>query len=402
MPAPAPPRGPVLDWASFSGPRRTALPSVDQATHQQLTTSGRAAIFQALKALRLAPGSAVLVPTYHCPTMVAPVIHAGLLPLFFGLDDRALPRLDAIPEATAARVGAMIVAHYFGQPRSLSTVRAWCDARSIALIEDCSHCFFGQAGERAVGDWGDFATASLTKFFPVPEAGLLVSAGRPLPELKLSRQGLRSQMKGWVDVFEQAHQARRLSGLHSAMGALFGLKNRHGTRSSRTAAAPGPAGSVSGGGGGHDAAPQNVAQALAECDMGRVGAAPLAVASQLLAALPRQRIVTRRQHHYRRLREALAGAPGARMLFDEPATGAPYALPLWVDNAERAERVYQGLRVQGLPVFRWDRAWPATPEFQGDSSAPWRHHVLQLLCHQDLHDDEINRTANFLLALLRT
>ena len=396
MRAPTPPRGPVLDWASFSGPRRTALPSVDQVTHQQLTTSGRAAIFQALKALQLAPGSAVLVPTYHCPTMVAPVIHAGLLPLFFGLDDRALPRLDAIPEASAARAGAMIVAHYFGQPRSLSAVRAWCNARSIALIEDCSHCFFGQAGERAVGGWGDFATASLTKFFPVPEAGLLVSTGRPLLEFKLTRQGLRSQIKGWVDVFEQAHQARRLNGLHSAMGALFGLKSRHAIRSAPTAAGPGTAGS------GDDAAAQNVAQALAECDMGRVGAAPLAVASQLFAALPRQRIVTRRQRHYRTLREALSGAPGARMLFDEPATGAPYALPLWVDNAERAERVYQGLRAQSLPVFRWDRVWPATPELQGDSSAPWRHHVLQLLCHQDLHDDEINRTANILLALLRT
>ncbi|MBK9574239.1 MAG: DegT/DnrJ/EryC1/StrS family aminotransferase [Rhodoferax sp.] len=54
------------------------------------------------------------------------------------------------------------------------------------MIEDCAHCFFGQAGERPIGAWGDFATASLTKFFPVPEGGLLASSSRPLPGLALA------------------------------------------------------------------------------------------------------------------------------------------------------------------------------------------------------------------------
>ena len=35
-------------------------------------------------------------------------------------------------------------------------VRAWCDAQSIALIEDCAHSFFGTAGNRPVGAWGDY------------------------------------------------------------------------------------------------------------------------------------------------------------------------------------------------------------------------------------------------------
>lgn len=360
-----------------------------------MTTSGRAAIYQALKSLRLPTRRAVLVPTYHCPTMVAPVVHAGLEPLFFGLDENALPRLDAIPAAIAARAGAMIVAHYFGQARSLAAVRAWCDARAIVLIEDCAHCFFGQAGERPVGQWGDFATASLTKFFPVPEAGLLVSTGRPVNRLALAQQGLLPQIKGCVDVLEQAHQSGRLAGLHLALGALLALKGRGGESRAAPAAQDGAVDVA-----GVDAAPDvdGMARALAHCDMARADARPLAVARQLFAAVPRQRIVARRQAHHLQLRLALAEAPGAHLIFDGVAIGAPYALPLWVDDAER---VYQGLRRQGLPVFRWDRVWPGSPVLPDDCGALWRQHVLQLLCHQDLSADEVGHTADVLLRLLR-
>ncbi|MBK8750840.1 MAG: hypothetical protein IPL99_03960 [Candidatus Competibacteraceae bacterium] len=76
--------GPVLGWASFTGSRSTALPSVQELPQVALTTSGRAAIFQALSLLNLPAGSKVLVPTYHCPTMVAPVLLAGLQPIFCG------------------------------------------------------------------------------------------------------------------------------------------------------------------------------------------------------------------------------------------------------------------------------------------------------------------------------
>ena len=389
---PTPPRAPVLDWTSFAGSIRSTLPSVDQAPNSLLTTSGRAAIYQALKSLGLPAGRGVLVPTYHCPTMVAPVVQAGLEPLFFGLSDDALPQLDAIPTALSTRASAMVVAHYFGHARSLAAVRAWCDVRAIALIEDCAHCFFGQAGERQVGHWGDFATASLTKFFPVSEAGLLVSTGRAVNEIGLVGQGLRLQIKGWVDILEQAHQSERLAGLNSALGALLALKGRDG-------AAPCPqndalvATGVKGVSGLDD-----MAQALADCDMARADARPLAVARHLFAALPRQRIVTRRQAHHRQLRKALTGAPGAHPLFDGEATGAPYALPLWVDDADR---VYQGLRQQGMPVFRWDRVWPGTPVLPDDCGASWRHHVLQLVCHQDLRAEEVGKMAKVLLSLLR-
>ena len=85
------PKRPVLDWADFAGARQASLPSIADLPHRQLTTSGRAAIYHALKLANPAPGSAVLVPTYHCPTMIAPVVLLGLEPIFYPIDARACP-----------------------------------------------------------------------------------------------------------------------------------------------------------------------------------------------------------------------------------------------------------------------------------------------------------------------
>lgn len=382
------PRGPVLDWASLSGQGSANVPAIDAAAQRLLVTSGRAALALALKALRLPAGSKVLVPTYHCPTMIAPVLHAGLVPEFYALGKDALPQLESLHDGAIGNTGAIIVAHYFGLPRSLADVRRWCDLNGVALIEDCAHCFFGQAGERPAGAWGDYATASLTKFFPVPEAGLLVSATHPLHGLTLADQAWKSQIKGVVDVLETATQSRRLRGLRPVLQALFALKNRR---------APAPQiehGPTSGSEAEPTPAPTDVLQG---CDMSRTQMAPLAVARWAFGGLPRARIAARRRANFRQLEQALANAPGAHVLFAAGPTDAPYALPLWVDDADR---VYQGLRAAGMPVFRWDRLWAGTTALDHDEGKRWSRHVIQLLCHQDLSEAEVTLMARTAWRLL--
>ena len=385
-PVPALPKAPVLDWSSF---RRhvdgRVDPSVQDLPHFAYTTSGRAALQHALRQLAFPAGTGVLVPTYHCPTMVAPVLRAGLRPVYFGLDANGLPDLAALQRAGRPEARAIIVAHYFGLPRSLAEVRRWCDAYGVALIEDCAHAFFGQAGERPVGAWGDFATASLSKFFPVPEAGLLGSAHRPLAALGLRAPSLRAQLKGWVDVLEFAARHRRLAGLRPLLAAVFALKNRR-QRSTAPALPTWQAGS-----------PQADAR-MKDCDMVRVEHAPLAASMALNASLPRARILLRRRENYAAYQQAFADVAGARPLFaDPPPAAAPYVFPLWVDDADR---VYQAIRDAELPVFRWDRIWPGTPELPGDVGPAWSLHVLQLLCHQDLRPADVARTIDVVKGLL--
>lgn len=380
------PRTPVLDWNSFAGMPVPCGPAIDELDHTALTTSGRAALYQALLQLRLPRDTPVLLPTYHCPTMVAPVVCAGLQPRFYPLGADGLPRLDRIDPGTAPEAGAIIVAHYFGLPRSLAAVRQWCDRHRIALIEDCAHCYFGLAGERPIGAWGDFSTASLTKFFPVAEAGLLACAARPLAPLELSSPGARQEFKGVVDVLEQSVRHDRLAGLRAPLSLLLRLKNQ-GTKPRP----PDPAAEP-------ESDPSSE-QMMRDCDMARIREAPPTLSRLLKSLLPRGRLVAQRRINFDHYAAGFAGIAGARPLF-EPSRGSavPYAFPLWVDEADR---VYRALRLQQLPVFRWDRVWSGTPASPDDHGHAWSRHVLQLLCHQNLAPCDIDRVIDATRTALR-
>ncbi len=384
-PTPGPlPKGPVLGWASFSQEEAPGIPSVEQLRHIAFTTSGRSAIYQALRQMQLPPGSTVLVPTYHCPTMVAPVLLAGYQPRYFGIRPDGLPNVQDIDALPGQQARAMLVSHYFGLAQSLHEVRQWCDARGILLIEDCAHSYFGQAGERPIGSWGDYCTASLSKFFPVPEAGLLGSAHRPIKPLKLLPQGAKAQAKGWVDVLEIATHYRRLPGLNRALGLLFQLKRKP----------PAPPSAPK------ETTPDTEDAMMENSDMGRIRRRPLATSMLLRRLLPRGRIIAQRQRNFRIYAQLLPEVAGGRPLVALPGQPiAPYVFPFWVDDADR---VYHALRLEGVPVFRWDRIWPGTPRLEHDVGADWSRHVLQLLCHQDLQPDDIRHCAARLNALLRT
>lgn len=376
------PKGPVFGWRSLAGAKAATLPWVGSLPACVATTSGRAALYQALRALQLTQGDTVLVPSYHCPTMVAPVVCAGLVPSFVAIGPDGLPRLDLISAAQLGTARALIVAHYFGIVHNLDPVRQWCDQHGIALIEDCAHALFGAVDGHTVGRWGDYCTASISKFLPVSEMGLLASARHPVTWAGQA-PGLRAQVKGAVDVLEQACQYGRPAGLAPLLRGLFFLKNRSHVQPAQAAGPPGPL---------NTAVPEAaVRQMLIECDMGRLDHTPVWAARFIHGLLPRQRMVARRQRNFDLFGRQLEGVAGIRPLVAErPAESAPYVYPLWVDDADR---VYEHLRIRGMPVFRWDRIWPGVPVMDDDMGPLWSQHVLQLLCHQDLSAADIGRVV---------
>lgn len=390
---PALPKAPVLDWSSLGAalaPDPSLIRnSIEAVPRRIMTTSGRAALYQALCRLNATPGSSVLVPTYHCPSMVAPILRAGLQPMFYGVRGDGTPHLDGIALSGGERPVAMVAAHYFGLPLPFEATRTWCDVNDVVLIEDCAHCFFGQAGTRTVGQWGDYAFASLTKFFPVPEAGLLVSNRHPLESGSLNAPSLRAQLKGCVDVLELASRHGRLRGAALALRAIFSMKSAF--RRGRSDAA-GAASS-------RDPWEADSGTAV-DCDMGRVSNDALWVSRQLFARQDRARLFVQRRANYQAYADGLKHVAGTKALQPTlPDGAAPYVFPLLVDDADR---VYHTLRLQGMPVFRWDRVWPQTPVLHNDLAPHWRQHLLQLLCHQDLSVADVGTVCRALSDELST
>lgn len=359
------PRQPMLAWRSFLPGRTTAEPGIFSLPSRLWTTSGRAGLTEALARLGLSPGDAVWVPTFHCPTLIAPVVHLGLVPRYYALGDDGLPRLSSLKAGPGPAPRALVVSHLFDRARSLASVRAWCDAHGVSLVEDCAHAPVGMAGERPAGHWGDLATASVTKFAPVPEMGLLASS-RPLRTGRaLGRPSVRDQVKDVWDVFDLAAPHGRPALIHAVVSGIAG-RRRASVVEVPAAGRPATAPSVG----------------MADCDMGRVGRAPTWMAHALRHGAWSAGAAAARRANHRALYAALEGATGLHTMFGPcPDDSAPYALPVWVD---RADETYHALRRAGHAVFRWDRVWPGTAEIDGDHAPAWRRHVLQCLCHDAL------------------
>jgi len=378
------PKLPVLGWSAFSGARAAPTPGVLSARHRRYTTSGRAAIALALRVLEIRPGDKVLVPTYHCPTMIAPVVQSGADPMFYPVTASGGVDLEWLQRAAIAGTRAILATHYFGFPQPMSRLRAFCDANRIALIEDCAHACFGMSEGVAVGSWGDLAIASLPKFFPVPEGGLIVSATHPLKELDFTPCSWRDEVKAAVDAIEIGAGHGRFAGLNSLLGGAFRMKNwlrrRHALID-----APENCGSES---------------AKAAVDVRLESLRPAVAAPWIAISVHRSRIVRNRRRNYAALASSLSRIDGAHALRpDLPDDATPYVFPLYVNDPAAS---YRRLRSAGIPIFRWDEIWPGTPMLDGDHGLDWARRVFQLGCHQDLSLQDIEAMAATVCAYVRS
>lgn len=373
------PRLPVLDWKTFSGSKLSVTPCLLTHPQNQFTSSGRASILLALERLGVGTGDKVLVPTYHCPTMIAPIVARGAIPVFYPLDDVGTPRLDWIKQSNTLGVRALLVAHFFGLPQPLAEIRQWCNQRDVRLIEDCAHALFGRSDDRAIGCWGDMAIASLTKFLPVPEGGCLVTNMVPTPVLSLHQPTVISQVKASLDIVHAGVNHGRLKGLGLLVSGLYGVMAKLKIRTPRGAQAEPVCGSLGEG--------FTIDTTLAH--------RRLTHASRWIANhSPRARIVSRRRENYSFFAHALSGLAGMRPLLPNlPTECAPYVFPLWVNQPDPG---YLELRRLEFPVSRWDRLWPTVPRIEGDFGIKWSTHVLQLACHQDLTVAELQQMVTTL------
>lgn len=366
------PRLPVLDWQTFTGLRQSSLPCLLNLPGAKYTNSGRASILIALEMFGIGQGDQVLVPTYHCPTMITPIIKVGAEPIFYPLNPDGSADLRWIATQDISRVRVILAAHFFGLPQAMSALRAWCDSQQIKLIEDCAHSLFGSSDGRPVGSWGHLAIASLTKFLPLPEGGCLVNnVGLPnFPQL--GRPGLKAQIKAAFDIVHAGVNHGRIKGIRSTLEFLLSLLKM----GRQPVAAP------------VDDEVSNASSAL-EFNLGPTHQT-LTLACRWIAMLaPRQRIVEKRRQQYRFFAQAFQDCEFARPLVNElPDGAAPYVFPLWVDEPDPG---YFELRRLGFPVSRWDRLWPHVSRIPRDFGQEWSHHILQLACHQDLTPDELNR-----------
>jgi dTDP-4-amino-4,6-dideoxygalactose transaminase len=273
-----------------------------------------------------------------------------------------------------------MVTHYFGFPQDMAPIRALCDARGIALIEDCAHCFIGERDGRPVGAWGDYAIASSMKFLPIYEGGALVSARHALDKVVLHSAGAGFELKVALNSLERGFDYGRLPAVRAALslplrakGAVWGLMKR---RRGGAAPALAPASSDSGFG----------------FDPGWVNKRSSWFARTMLKLAAPARIAALRRSHYARLEDAVRGLPGVRPLHPRlPAGACPWVFPLLVDDPEA---LFARLQALGVPLTRFGTPpWPGVDARTCANSAMLARRVLALPCHQELTASEMTWLA---------
>ena len=105
------PLAPILSAASFRRAAPAHLPTLLDAGQARLVTSGRVAIALALREMGVGPGHEVLVPAWHSPSMIPPVLWRGARPVFYRLRPDASIDLDDLAAKIGPATRAVMVTH---------------------------------------------------------------------------------------------------------------------------------------------------------------------------------------------------------------------------------------------------------------------------------------------------
>jgi dTDP-4-amino-4,6-dideoxygalactose transaminase len=166
-------------------------------------SNGTDALVLALRALGVAAGDAVLVPSFTFAATAEAVVLVGAVPVFVDCDERTFNLdPDRIGEAVrvADQVGltarAIIPVDLFGQPADYDAVGQAAAEHGLDIVADAAQSFGATWNGRRAGSLGRLAT---TSFFPAKPLGCYGDGGAVLtddPELAAVLRSLRVHGQG--------------------------------------------------------------------------------------------------------------------------------------------------------------------------------------------------------------
>lgn len=356
---------PVPSLTAFYGRTGHSIPSAFLDRGLSFFSFGRYALAEALRRAGAGPGTAVLLPAFHCRSMVESVVHLNAEVRFYPVT------ADLQPDFAAARalvgdgkVRAMVLTHYFGFVNAVDEAQTFCTQQSMALIEDCAHAFYGEHDGKPLGTFGHYAIASAWKFFPIREGAML-----------------RDNVGGFVSKLRSPSAMSELRALAATLEK--GIKRSIHGRSLPTIDTPELLRQA-----------RTIADRIASLEGGETGnptfqfernhLAGLKLSRAHISITAHDRITHRRRSNYLRWLEGITDAPGLRPLFPKLPEGiVPYAFPLLAD-AEGL--LFHAVKLAGIPLLRWEDMAVTDCAISRD----YRLRLLQLPCHQGLRQEELD------------
>jgi 8-amino-3,8-dideoxy-alpha-D-manno-octulosonate transaminase len=153
-----------------------AFASKMQSPYALAVTSGTSALRVALAALNLKPGDEVITQSFTFVATVEAIIESRAVPVCTEIDSTFNMDPMDLESRITPKTKAVIVVHMLGTPARLKEIKAICDAKGIALIEDAAWGCGGSLDGKALGSHGRMGTYSFdfAKTMTTGEGGMVV------------------------------------------------------------------------------------------------------------------------------------------------------------------------------------------------------------------------------------
>ena len=120
-----------------------------------LCNSGSMALEIALRACDLRPGDEVVIPTFCCTSVVAPILAVGAHPVLADVGEELNITSETLQAALTKKSRAIIVPHLFGNPADIESIIDLARARNIRVIDDAAQALGATIAGRPAGTFGD-------------------------------------------------------------------------------------------------------------------------------------------------------------------------------------------------------------------------------------------------------
>lgn len=132
----------------------------------------RYALLDALRLLGVSRGARVLLPSFICRDLLAPITIVGAEPCWYSVRSDMSPEL---PPTSWPDAEVVIAVNFFGFPQDLAPFQAYAERTGAVLIEDNAHGFLSRDSDGAwLGLRAKIGLFSMRKTFPFPDGGALV------------------------------------------------------------------------------------------------------------------------------------------------------------------------------------------------------------------------------------
>lgn len=171
---------PTLRWNDLGRSRPEWKNLLARVPGFRYTYNARAALFQLLSALPHDRRNVILIPAFHCVTVVEPALRAGWLVRFYHVRTDLTVDLEDLRRQISPEVGAILLIHFLGFPGPVREVVEIARESGCPVIEDWAHSFLQGPEPHFPSVMGDYAIFSFYKHAPsFAGGGLIASTPEP-------------------------------------------------------------------------------------------------------------------------------------------------------------------------------------------------------------------------------